>query len=475
LEEIGHGGFGAVYRVRYKPTDQERALKVIPKPSDAEHLRLLLNEAQLLVSLDHPNIMKLYEIFEDARCLCLVTELCDGGDFSELDVHADDPDEVRLLFRDVVGAIAYCHNEGVAHRDLKFENCLIMAGTSSQRRVGKVIDFGLAAIRRAGRTEGKWMSDGVGTLHFAAPEVVECEYDYSRYGLECDMWSIGVMLYIVLTDQHPVGYAGVPKDEYISRIRRCRVNLAPLESAAVDRLARDLVQKLLVKAPAGRLSALEALKHQWLSHADSPAGLDATPRRAFSIPRTPHTSKSSLRTMIGRAGSFAGYSRFEQAVLTLAAHEAQSEEVEDLRAAFVALDTARAGWLSRDDFCAAIAARGIRLNPQDLRSLLGGLDPDGDGTIQYTEWLAATLEPAYLSSERAVRELFDFFDLHGTGRIWPKDLREVLGAEVAEAVVWRAGQGSPDESLSLDDFRRLMQDTAGRLESRSGRRPPRSA
>merc|ERR1719512_235359 len=124
-------------------------------------------------------------------------ELCDGGDFHSLFKSKTPHLELQFLFRDVFLAVSYCHAGGICHRDMKLENCLMCKGP--KRRIAKVIDFGLAAIHRSGQDK-RWMEELLGTKYFVAPEVID---EWTRYGFECDLWSVGVMLYIVLTNEHP--------------------------------------------------------------------------------------------------------------------------------------------------------------------------------------------------------------------------------------------------------------------------------
>merc|ERR1719369_969219 len=99
-----------------------------------------------MLRLDHPNILKFYEFFEDSRSIYMVTELCSGGDFSQLNHGIDSPVDIRNVLKDMFMALSYCHAHNVVHRDLKFENCLI-SNHDGQRLVGKIIDFGMAAVR----------------------------------------------------------------------------------------------------------------------------------------------------------------------------------------------------------------------------------------------------------------------------------------------------------------------------------------
>jgi len=468
LGTLGKGGFGSVFRARHLPTKEERAVKVIRKPSDPGDLKRVLLEVSLLIQLDHPNIMKFHEYFEDKSVVCLVTELCTGGNLGELNVREDPLDEIRLLFRDAVGAVAYLHSKDVAHRDLKFQNCLLTAADSAHRPRAKLIDFGLSSLRRLGDASDRWMNEPVGTVSFVAPEVL----GDTHYGPECDVWSIGVMLYIVLTDQHPFSEtAPALSGKLMERIKAGHVRLSPMEKACVDPSARDLLLKLLRKDPHKRPDARSVLAHRFLRVAPAGPGLNGTSCEG----RTPRVSRLGMQGAVDRLCSFAHFTRFERAILTLVAHEAQAREVDDLRAAFVALDADRVGYLSRKEFRAALFGQGIALPQAELEAAVEALDPDGDDRIEYTDWLAATLSPAAITKDKAVRELFNFFDIHGEGQVSKGDLWDVLGKDVAEEVLRRVPMEGDDGHVSWAEFRALIADVARHLERAGRRRVPSGA
>lgn len=453
---LGKGGFGAVYRVQYLPTGEDRAIKMVPKPKERTELSRVLTEVQALISLDHPSIEKFFEFFEDAKVICLVTELCTGGNLGELDPADDGEEDIRLLFRDVVSAVAYCHSKGVAHRDLKFENCLLTKPEGKHtRRMAKIIDFGLSAVRPSSEKQDRWMGEAVGTAYFIAPEVLKSETGGYKYGPKCDTWSIGVMLYIVYTDQHPFARSAASAKAIIERVRRECVRTLPLDEAGVSRPCKDLIMGLLHRDVSKRLSAEAALHHEYFR----------VPSTASSSNHnTPKTTPKSMRGILKQVCSFARYTRFERAILTLVAHDIQVKEVEDLRAAFISLDSSRAGWLSRDGVCAALKASGIKLNKEELETAFEALDPDGDDKVQYTDWLAATIRPATLTSERAMKEIFDFFDIHGVGKVNRADIAEVLGEEVLGTDLPLGVTLDSNGDISWEQFQGLLTQVARNLQ-----------
>ena len=440
--------------MRHQLSGETRAIKVIQKPSCEEHMQMISNEVCALLQLDHPNIARMFEYFEAREAIYLVTELCTGGNLGELDPQVDDPNEIRLLFRDVLRAIAYCHSEGIAHRDLKFENCLLTACDERPlRRMAKVIDFGLACFKQAEVADG-WMHEVVGTLFFSAPEVLRSHDPLHGYGLECDLWSLGVMIFIVLTNEHPYCSSACSADDAYARISKGTLRSSYLLQAgelAIE--AMGLIQNLLIKDPLNRCTAAEALMHPWLQ-----------PEKAKAIAPGEISPKSeTLKILIEQILSFSRFPRFEKAVLTVAAHEAPRKDVEELTSFFSALDPTQAGWISRSDFQHILDASSVCLSKMELEEVLDALDPDADGKIQETDFLAATLKPSYVKSQKACKELFNWFDFKGTGRITHEDLVQVLGQDMACHVALQANANA-EGFISKEGFRAFILKAIDKLE-----------
>ncbi|CAM9601238.1 unnamed protein product [Discosporangium mesarthrocarpum] len=189
LHTIGHGSMGTVSRVRHLPTGSEYALKTIQlariSPKMVQEMR---NEIDVLKRLDHPNIIRAIETFESKRRVYLVMELCTGGDLTRRGPYTE-----TVAAHLILSAVSYMHDQGVSHRDLKLEN--VMYESHDPDAEIQVIDFGLSKIYLK---HGKLMHEMVGTLYSMAPEVILGEYDES-----CDMWSVGVMAFILLSGDMP--------------------------------------------------------------------------------------------------------------------------------------------------------------------------------------------------------------------------------------------------------------------------------
>lgn len=194
LNLLGKGGFGEVKKVIHRLTGDIRAMKIIKRDSvDETYLNNLNNEIKILKILDHPNIVNLYEIYQDNKNIYLITEYLEGGELFDLILKTKHFNEniAAKIMKQVLSAVAYCHNKNIVHRDLKPENLLLCQKDSFEI---KVIDFGLSRTF----VPDKNMYSKMGTPFYIAPEVLK-----KKYNEKCDIWSCGVILYILLSGNPP--------------------------------------------------------------------------------------------------------------------------------------------------------------------------------------------------------------------------------------------------------------------------------
>ena len=191
--QLGKGSYGSVSKAKDLRTGVVRAVKVVYKPK-IENVTRLKREILIMKRLDHPNIIRLFEVFEDSKNLYLVMELCTGGELFDRIIRSGHFSEryAAALMKQTFSALAYCHANDVMHRDMKPENLLFV--DSSPVSTLKVIDWGFAA--KCGKNHK--FSSVVGTPYYVAPEVL-----FGNYDKRCDIWSTGVILYILLCGYPP--------------------------------------------------------------------------------------------------------------------------------------------------------------------------------------------------------------------------------------------------------------------------------
>ncbi|XP_014456437.1 calcium/calmodulin-dependent protein kinase type IV [Alligator mississippiensis] len=251
--ELGRGATSIVYRCRQKGTQKPYAVKMLKKTVDKKIVR---TEIGVLLRLSHPNIIKLKEIFETPTEISLVLELVTGGELFDRIVEKgyyserDAADAVKQILE----AVAYLHANGIVHRDLKPENLLY--ATPAPDAPLKIADFGLSKIVEDQVT----MKTVCGTPGYCAPEILRgC-----AYGPEVDMWSLGIITYILLCGFEP--FYDERGDQYMfKRILNCEYDFVSPWWDDVSLNAKDLVKKLIVLDPKKRLSTLQALQHPWVT------------------------------------------------------------------------------------------------------------------------------------------------------------------------------------------------------------------
>uniref|UniRef100_A0A674DR99 Calcium/calmodulin-dependent protein kinase type IV n=1 Tax=Salmo trutta TaxID=8032 RepID=A0A674DR99_SALTR len=262
------GATSVVFRTEEKQTQKPYAAKVLKKTIDKKIVR---TEIGVLLRLSHPNIIRLKEIFETETDIALILELVTGGELFDRIVergYYSERDAAHVI-KQILEAVAYLHDNGVVHRDLKPEN-LLYADLSLDAPL-KIADFGLSKII----DEQVTMKTVCGTPGYCAPEILRG----NAYGPEVDMWSVGVILYILLCGFEP--FFDPRGDQYMySRILNCDYEFVSPWWDEVSLNAKDLVSKLIVQDPHKRLMVKEALEHPWvLGKAARFSHMDTTQRK----------------------------------------------------------------------------------------------------------------------------------------------------------------------------------------------------
>jgi calcium/calmodulin-dependent protein kinase I len=268
-DELGKGGFSIVYQAVRKSDKTKWAVKVIDKEALKDDIKLLKREVEIMKQVNHNNILKLNEIYEDEQKVYIVMELVQGSELFDrvVDKGFYTEKQAKNIVLQILSAIAYLHNVGIAHRDLKPEN-LLCSGDGDEEVV-KLADFGLAKMFN-GEEE---LMTSCGTPGYVAPEVLLCE----SYDKGVDMWGIGIITFILLAGYPP--FYAEDDTAMFERIMNCDYDFEDECWDDVSDVAKDFIQKLLVKDPEQRLNAEEAQEHPWLS---TDAGSDKALKSAFN-------------------------------------------------------------------------------------------------------------------------------------------------------------------------------------------------
>ncbi|XP_012069828.2 LOW QUALITY PROTEIN: phosphoenolpyruvate carboxylase kinase 1 [Jatropha curcas] len=255
-EEIGRGRFGTVFRCISKSTGETFAVKSIDKSLSGDSLdaQCLLTEPKILHLLSpHPHIIQLHNLYEDETHLHMVIELCSSQDLHDLIIGNGvlTEAEARVIFIQLMEAVSHCHRYGVVHRDIKLDNILL-----DSRKSVKLADFGSAEVVMDGET----IAGVVGTPYYVAPEVLAGR----EYGEKVDVWSAGVVLYIMLAGFPP--FHGETAVEIFESVLRGNLRFPFRAFHSVSPVVKDLLRKMLCKDVSKRFSAEQVLRHPWITN-----------------------------------------------------------------------------------------------------------------------------------------------------------------------------------------------------------------
>ena len=407
IKQLGKGGYGKVYEVKNKKTNEIRACKHLSK-LNMKNIEKFEREINILINSDHPNIIKIYEIYESQRSLYLVMEECKGGEiFDRIIEHIQsktmysEKDAAEML-QQVMSAIEYCHNNGICHRDLKPENLLYLKQGAEKDNTIKVIDFGLSQII----SPEKKLKTKVGTAYYVAPEILQ-----GNYTEKCDIWSAGVILYIFLSGDPP--FNG-PSDAVIyGKIAEMKFNFPEKKWKNISNDAKDLIMHMIAPEKE-RYTAKEVLQHPWF-------------KNASNVPL------SALNFDVLFFIDYVRGSELKKMSLLYIASRLDENEIENLKKAFEAFDKCKDGQISYDELKQGlIQLKSHNINENDILALFKSIDVDQNGRIDYTEFLAATIQKVnYLRNER-LWEAFCMFDKDNSGHITKDELLQALKAEKSQ-------------------------------------------
>ena len=259
---LGAGAFGEVRVCVHRESGAQRAVKVLRKSHmDEDEKKMFFNEINILKDLDHPNILKMYEFFEDEKRYYIVTDICNGGEqFDEIVNRGKfSESDASLLMKLVLGSINYFHQNHIVHRDLKLENILVdMDGYL------KIIDFGLAKMLDSGSMTRTYC----GTPEYLAPEMIL----QSGHNFSIDWWALGILIYEMRIGVTP--FFNKNKNLLLTKIQRAKVIFPDQEKYGLDYSQEfvDIVEKLLDKNQKTRLGSeggvKEVLQHPWFADID---------------------------------------------------------------------------------------------------------------------------------------------------------------------------------------------------------------
>jgi calcium-dependent protein kinase len=415
-KKLGEGSYGSVSKAKNKSTGAIRAVKSIAK-AQMKNADRFKQEIAIMKMMDHPNIIKLYETFEDHRNLYLIMELCSGGELFDRIIESGHFSEVQAatLMQQILRAMYYMHENHVCHRDLKPENFLFTTKESIDKSLLKIIDFGLSCKYEPNQV----LTTKAGTPYYVAPQVLAGKYDQLS-----DLWSCGVIMYVMLCGYPP--FFGETDAEVLSKVRLGNFSFNQADWKNVSEDAKNLIRMMLKMNPRDRYTAEQTLNHEWIKN------------------KAPRAKGVALQNnFVDNLRGFRSQNKLKKAALQVIAGQLNDDQIKALRETFMQLDGNGDGLLTAAELKEGLAKSGIKDMPGDLEQILKDVDSDGSGNIDYTEFLAATLDKRHYMQEDVCWSAFRIFDKNGDGKISLDELQNVLGdEEVAGAM------GSPMSKMA---------------------------
>lgn len=420
-----------------EPQGVHFAVKSIMKKKLKDELPHLKRELEILQTVDHPNIIKLYETYEDAKYVHLVMEYCTGGDLTERMMEHEGlyaEEEATLLMRKLLSALNHMHSLFICHRDLKPENMLF---TSKEERAEvKITDFGISQ-----RFNEEELRSTVGTPNYMAPEVLK-----GKYGKECDVWSLGVILYILLSGRQP--FNGQTLEEIFQNIIAGNYTLIRPELDDVSSEGLDLIKKMLMPDLRDRITIEAALEHPWF---------------ALKLPHQPRAVSNDIMSLLKKRHRS---DKFKREVMKVIIKHLTSEQIQDLQNAFNAFDTEHSGMLTAKSLKLTLESIGMSMASEEIEgnsqaAIVANTQHDELGKITYTDFLMATLNWKKFADEENLWVAFKHLDPYN---------RELITAEGIKKVFERSGIQVSDEEfakiaselnlsnqdLNFEEFQKLM-------------------
>ncbi|XP_027349860.1 CDPK-related kinase 3 isoform X1 [Abrus precatorius] len=406
-KEVGRGHFGHTCSARGKKgelKDHPVAVKIISKAKMTTAIAIedVRREVKLLKALSgHKHLVKFHDACEDANNVYIVMELCEGGELLDRILSRGGKyteEDAKVIVLQILSVVAFCHLQGVVHRDLKPENFLFTS--RSEDADMKLIDFGLSDFIRPDER----LNDIVGSAYYVAPEVL-----HRSYSVEADIWSIGVITYILLCGSRP--FWARTESGIFRAVLRADPNFDDLPWPSVSAEAKDFVKRLLNKDYRKRMTAAQALTHPWLRDDNRPIPLDILIYKLV---------KSYLHA-----------TPFKRAAVKALSKALTEDQLVYLRAQFRLLEPNRDGHVSLDNFKMALVRHATdAMRESKVLEIIHVMEPLAYRKMDFEEFCAAATSTYQLEAldrwEDIANTAFEHFEREGNRVISIEELAREL-------------------------------------------------
>ena len=406
---LGSGAFGEVWLVHHKDLNRDFAMKKKKKRKNkSNEEKEILNEIEILKRLDHPKILKIIDFYSKIKKYYIITEYCPEGElFNEIiKVGRFDEGQTAFIINQILKAISYCHRNQIIHRDIKPENIMITKREKNGCLQVKLIDFGTAKIFEKGHQENRY----VGSSYYMAPEVLKRKYDE-----KCDLWSIGVIFYILLTGRPP--FDGNDDDEILKNVEKGVYDKTSYPYPSLSSLAKDLINKLLQYDPKKRISAEESLEHQWFKTAEF--------KKKDKVNTIPHELAKQL---ISNMTKYKSNNMLKCAVIAyLVHHLTNTEECMEASKLFIKIDLNSDGKIEKHELIQGFQ-KYWGMSEDEVKEkvdiIFANIDTDFNGFIEYEEFVRAAVNPSIFMSQNYLKFAFNYFDRDSSGDITFEEIKK---------------------------------------------------
>jgi len=400
-KRIGKGTYSEVFEAKHKVSGMERCIKVTHKKNLANaNSGTIFEEIKILSEIDHPNIMQVFEYYQDQNYIYTVAECLSGGELFDWIQQYKRFNELSAAYfmKQILSAVSYLHKHKIIHRDLKPENIVFEAKDPNSNL--KIIDFGTSKKL----LDNQKLNSRLGTAYYMAPEVLKNNYDF-----KCDIWSCGVILYIFLCGYPP--FNGKNNDEIFERILQGKYSFAVEDWKYVSDEAKDLVMRMLAYDSSKRPSADDLLRHPW-----------------FNLVKQKSLSQEVNNAVLKNFREFSNKYKLQKAVLIyfVSFFDIRQEKANLLKI-FKELDRDDDGQISREELKAAYEKSTTQsLINTDSNMILEKLDFNRTDAIDFSEFLVANVNLLQSLNRQRLTDIFNLIDQDKNGSLSVTEIRNFL-------------------------------------------------
>ena len=410
IKELGTGTFSTVHLVKHKTTGAVRAMKAIKKDTkNKEYNELeIINEINILMKMDHPNIVKIFEFYNSPTHFYLITEYCEGGSLFDL-INKNKPFteiQASYIMHQLFSVVNYCHKMKIIHRDLKPENILVNKNENGFIKI-KICDFGTSLCFKRGEIQ----NEIVGSIYYIAPEVLK-----KRYNSKCDMWSCGVIMYILLTACPPFG--GNSNSQIIEGILSRDYDKKKLKRKCNECI--DLIDKLLEKDISKRIRADAALKHKWFEIYKS------------KEIRVDIEDPKIIERYITNLKNYKKSSQIQELALAYLVHNhPELEEVDNACKLFSMIDKKGNGKITKEELYKGLEHLYTDKKLKNVvNKIFENLDRNNSKYLENEEFIRAAIDKSIFLTKESLTLAFNYFDKEHKGEITVDDFVSIFSGDV---------------------------------------------